>query len=557
MSGEPSDAARRTVRAAAAGVGSQVLWQVWSRALGFALKAAAVRAGGPRHFAFTEIRLGLMFAAIMPVAYSVRKIALRVPRDDTAAVLVFVGFCVTVALACAVGAAFVYWDPEHVGPILLTVLRAVFAGRMERGRVFAARREFYPDVSRARALSRIVNAVVTTVAVFVLPSEIVGLYATVLGDVAHAVSLWLLCEAAAGPVPIPRVTLPLLRKCVPGEVVRLCLISVWQRFFKTVLEKGEALVLDVTCVDSVKAAYQLSANVASMLARFFSEALEEQSFNVFSRFAPAFRRQAVSGTAEGSDTANGKMREYVEGEGSASQRSECCMFLQVAMKSALLVSLLIAFVGPYFSYALLRLLYGVKWADATPAPELLSQYFVYLVFMGVNGVSEALVMATAPSDKLKEHSIFTVALSAVYMVFLYSAGRLYGASGIIAVNCAKMAARIVYSSLYYADITESSAGSLVLSAVPHIGVMAILAVSSLMCGVSLKLTFGDTPPVDYSLFLFATVKHALSGAVSVGLFALGVYVYERKLGSYMGILMGREKEADACDSSGASDGLEG
>lgn len=525
-------APRHVVRAAAAGVRSQVLWQAWSRALSFALKAAAVRAGGPAAFAYTEIRLGLLFSFITPVALSVRSVALRVPRDDTAATLVAAGFAATVVLALGLGAVFAAADAPHAGVIALTVLRGVFAGAMERGRVFASRRERYPAVSRARALARIVNATVTTAAVVLLPRGAVGLYAVVLGDLAHAVALWLLCEAAAGPEAIPAVV---GRGCVEWEDVRLCGIAVWQRMFKTVLEKGEAIVLDLTCGDVVKGAYQLSANVASMLARFFSEALEEASFNVFSRFAPAFRMRGEGSGGKG----KGKGVFVDEGEEAAGQREECLGFLRMAMKTALLVSFLIAFVGPHFSYSFLRLLYGTNWADATPAPQYLSQYFVYLVFMGANGVSEALLMATAPSTKLQRHSVFTVTLSAVYMVVLYFAGRVYGASGIIVVNCAKMAARIAYSALYYSDITSSSSASLVLHALPHMGVMSILGASAWVCGVSESLTFGQKPHAEGFPFFLATAKHAVSGAVSVFFFGVAVYVYERQLVRYILVLRGR------------------
>jgi Rft protein len=505
-------ASRDTVRAAARGVSAHVAWQFSSRLLAFAVKAAAVRAIGPAHFAFAELRLGILTAAALPAGLGVRKIAIRSQSDNTAAALV------------------------AAGPVALAALAAAIVGMAERGRVFAARRERYAGAARALAIARIVGSVATTAAaVLFLPTRLVGMYATPLGLVAHAITLLVAVEyAAGGDLPaLPLSPASVLQRLGTNDV-RMAAIAVWQAVFKFVLENGEGIIVDLTCVDPIKGAYKLAANIASLLARFFSEALEEQSFNVFSRLAPAFRRVPESDDARYSDgKRNGVLDNSVE---SRDMRSECITFLAMALKAALLVSLLIAVVGPSFSYPFLRLLYGSKWADETPAASILSTYFIYLVFMAGNGVTEALVSATASARKLQEQSAFSIVLSCSYMTALYFAGNAYSATGIVAVNCANMAVRTLYSLVYFTQLSDKPWRHLVLTATPHVGVLLVLTASRFMCRASERAVFAvnmaNPSVVSFGSVAARTVKHAVSGAVSVLLFSIAVYAFEKPLRAY-------------------------
>lgn len=526
------------VRRAAAGVGSQVAWQVWSRALAFAVKAVAVRAVGPRSFAYTEIRLGLLAAACAPVAEAARSVALRAEADDAAAGLLLCSAAATVALAAAVGAVAAWADPAHAGPIVVTVVGVALGGVQERARVFAVRRERHEALQRARAVARVAGGAVTSASVLVLPEALVGGYAVVVGNAAQALVLLLAMRRAAGG-GVPRVGPRAVAAVVTRDDVKMLAIETWQRVFKTVLSNGESLVLDLTCVDPMKGAYKLAANVASMLARFFSEALEEQSFNLFSRLAWAFR---VEGAAAGGRACGAEAR----GDATAAEvRAQCVTFLHMSVKLALLVSLLMAFVGPCFAYSFLLLLYGRRWADETPAPQLLGLYFVYLVFMAANGVTEALLAATASTKRRQAQSVFSVALSGLYMAALFAAGRAYAARGIIAVNCANMAARTLYSVVYYTDLTGLPAATLIRGAAPAKQVVAALAVARAACAWSERRFVAGGVPAHTHGMLLAIAQHAVSGALSVALFLAAVYVYERPLRSYMRMLRGGGGEAAA------------
>jgi O-antigen/teichoic acid export membrane protein len=532
-----ASSSRDTVRAAARGMSAHMAWQLSSRLLTFAIKAAAVRAIGPAHFAFAEIRLGILTAAAQPAALGVRKVAVRSESDEAAAALVAAGSTATVLLAAVLAAIVASRDPAHAGPIALAALATAIVGMSERARVFAARRERYGEASRAQAIARISGSIATTTsAVFILPVRYVGLYATPVGLVVHAITLLFAMEHAAGDGLPPILVLPsavVSQLC--AEDLGMAAVAVWQTVFKFVLENGEGIVLDVTCVNPIKGAYKLAANIASLLARFFSEALEEQSFNVFSRLAPAFRHQFVSGVND-TGTSNFKGVPDDTDMRMHDMRRECVSFLQMALKAALLVSLLIAAVGPFFSYSFIRLLYGSKWADETPAASILSTYFIYLVFMAANGVTEAFVAATASTGKLKEQSAFSVLLSAAYMAALYYAGSTYSVTGIICVNCANMAVRTIYSIMYFTHLTGESWRSLAVAATPHVGVLSILAAGRIMCRASETAVFSMNMPASAAVGLRTVLvhiaKHAVSGAISLSLFGAAVYIFENRLRAY-------------------------
>jgi oligosaccharide translocation protein RFT1 len=528
--------ARAHVGVAARGVRAHVLWQLSSRLASFGLKAAAVRALGPKHFAFAEVRLALLTASSRPAALGVRKIAMRSPGDDTAAALVLLGNIVTVALAALLAAVLACWDREHAGPIVVAALAAAVVGLGERGFVFATRRERYELIFKARALARIVGSVATTVSVVVLPSPWLALYTAPAGLLVHALTLCWAVERAAG-AGIPKMSIGSLPSSLCLEDVRMAAIAAWQAVFRFLLENGEGIVLDITCADDIKGAYRLAGNIGSLLARFFSEALEEQSFNIFARLAPSFRKPEVNSLEriKGDRSAStGAVDEAMGEKALKEMRDECIQVMQMSLKAALLISLLIACVGPFFSYTFLRLLYGGAWADDTPAVHLLNCYFAYLVFMAANGVSEAFVSASASTKGLRNESVFSLLLSGLYMAALYWFGRRYSATGIIAVNCLNMTARTVYALVYFTRFTRQSLRVLT-AALPHPAVAFALLIGNTVCRASERIVFA-TPSDGMQQLLVQAATHAVSGAFAVTAFCVAVYVFEGNFRRYIATL---------------------
>lgn len=506
--------ASATVRAAAAGVSAHILWQVTARVASFAIKAVVVRALGPTQFAFVEIRLGLLVSlALLPAIGAFRKVCLRSSNDFSAAALAYVCVFVTFALSCLLGGMALYRDRENSLSWIVVTASLLVRAFAEPPLVFARRRERYGESSRARAVATVMSGFGQTLAVSLVTNASLAKPASAMGHLFYSCFLGAGMYYASGPGRVPLLSFSQFSSILLKADLAMVGVALGQAVLKFLLENGEGIVLDVTCSAPVKGAYKLAGNFASIIARFFSEALEEQSFNVFHRLAPAFR-QSVG-----------------DGERGEDMRQTCVSTLTMAVKAAITVSILIALVGPAYSYAVLRLLYGEQWADRTPAPKLLNQYFVYLVFMAGNGVSEAFVSAAASTPELKLQTQFTTVLSTAYMVALFYAARTHEATGIIVVNCINMFARTCYSTWFYTKLTGRSVTTL-MAALPHPGVIAILLFARRMSFASEQFFLhselkGWPIPERFDLLGRITL-HAISGIVSLLLFAMSLRIFERK-----------------------------
>ena len=490
--------AAATVRLAAAGVSSHLLYQVSARVASFAIKSVVVRALKPAQFALVEIRLYLLVAlCLMPMLQGFRPVALRVQSDADASALNMVCAFITMAFSLILCAFMMHFDQENRPAVLIVVCSLLIRSFVETPVVVARRRQRYSESSRARAIAVVVSGVMQTIAVSLVVNPAHAAPATSIGHIAYSLSLGIAMYFACG-APYPQYSFSALFKA-KLEHLAMVLVATGEGLIKFILENGEGFILDAAVSPTAKAAYRLSGNLGSVLARMFSEALEEQSFNVFHRLAPSFRKDKE-------DTENQKT---------------CIDTLLLAVKAAITISLLFCIVGPAYSYSVLRLLYGEKWADSTPAPRLLDLYFVYLVFMSLNGVSEAFVSASASTAELRSRTKFSTALSVCYLSSLYYCATHYQAEGVVFVNCCNMLIRSAYSSWFFQRLTGRSWTTL-LGAIPHFGVIVFLVVARWISSKS------------ESYFLFAAeglllkriILHGFSGVFALILFALSLRVFE-------------------------------
>lgn len=506
--------ASATVRTAAAGLSAHILWQVSARVASFAIKAVVVRALGPAQFAFVEIRLGLLVSlALLPAIGAFRKVCLRSPNDHSAAALAYVCVLVTFVLSGLLGGLALYRDRENTLSWIVVTASLLVRAFAEPPLVFARRRERYGEYSRARALATVMSGFGQTLVVGLVTNPRLAKPASAMGHLLYSTFLGACMYYASGPSRVPWLSFAQFSSVLLKADLAMVGVALGQAVLKFLLENGEGIVLDVMCSAPVKGSYKLAGNFASIIARFFSEALEEQCFNVFHRLAPAFR-QSLRGGDRGED-----------------MRRMCVSTLTMALKAAIIVSVLIAMVGPAYSYAVLRLLYGKQWADETPASTLLNQYFVYLVFMAGNGVSEAFVSAASSTSELKRQTQFTTVLSTIYMVALFYAARMYEATGIIVVNCINMFARTCYSTWFYTKLTGHSVTTL-MEALPHPGVITVLLFARRMSFMSERYFLHDELkrwPIPTQFDLLGRIAlHGVSGVISLALFAASLRIFERR-----------------------------
>jgi len=263
-----------------------------------------------------------------------------------------------------------------------------------------------------------------------------------------------------------------------------------------------------TCSPDEQGSFKLASNLASLVARFFFEPVEEQCFAAFSRL------------------------NVVADHGNPPNRSKALLVertLGVALKTVSIVALTLALIGPSFSTLFIRILYGTKWAFETRAPEALSAYFVYLVFMALNGVSEAFLNATATSRHLQRYSLYTSILSVAYLAGSFVLAGKLGSVGLVLANCINMAARFLYCCWYISVVLHSR---LWLNRVLlRSRSIAALVIASALSGISSLRFTSVTSTLEWEAHglthVFRPISiHICAGAASVALVVGTLYTSE-------------------------------
>ncbi|MQM11540.1 hypothetical protein Taro_044442 [Colocasia esculenta] len=118
-----------------------------------------------------------------------------------------------------------------------------------------------------------------------------------------------------------------------------------------------------------------------------------------------------------------------------------------ALKLVMLIGLIVIAFGPSYSYALTRILYERKWSDGE-ASTALRYYCLYVIFVAMNGTSEAFVHAVADKRELKQSNNSLVMFSVIYMLLNVALVQYAGAIGLITANSINMILRIIYSAIF-------------------------------------------------------------------------------------------------------------
>lgn len=294
----------------------------------------------------------------------------------------------------------------------------------------------------------------------------------------------------------------LLPSCGAGgfspELAWLAASFAGQSALKLVLTEGEKLVLMLFGAGADDSGvYGLVQNLGSLVARLLFLPLEESCFAEFSNLLGGGRDRRPGA------------------------RAEAGRLLGTVVKLVSLVGLVFVAFGPSYSFVLFDVLYGAKWSG-TDAPFVLSVYCVYILFIAVNGVTEAFITATIPQRDMRAYNAMLVAFS---MVYLAGAAALvsYGPAGVIAANCANMLARVAYSARFArAYFAPDEASRLRSAALPRAATVAALALCSLLTRLSFRYH-----AVDECGTLSCYARHVAVGAACLAGFGAVFWRSER------------------------------
>ena len=240
-----------------------------------------------------------------------------------------------------------------------------------------------------------------------------------------------------------------------------------QSFVKFVLTEGEKLVMVSLHMDpTVSGVYSLVSNLGSLVARYVFRPIETSSYVEFSKLS----KYTVAQKTETNNINNNNNDEEIALVGH---------ILCILLKCVIFLSLMCIIFAPNYSFTVLDVIYGSKWSVDTNAPTVLWQYCFYILFMSVNGITEAYVMSNINQTKSNEeekeqdensknknetgksknnsksginsgifsYNVWLVIFGVMYWgsCILIIGNNFGGASGIILAHCINMGCRIIYN----------------------------------------------------------------------------------------------------------------
>eukprot|EP01120_Amphizonella_sp_Union-15-10_P004850 TRINITY_DN15626_c0_g1_i1.p1 TRINITY_DN15626_c0_g1~~TRINITY_DN15626_c0_g1_i1.p1 ORF type:complete len:551 (+),score=31.78 TRINITY_DN15626_c0_g1_i1:40-1692(+) len=292
----------------------------------------------------------------------------------------------------------------------------------------------------------------------------------------------------------------------------------WQSIQKLILQEGEKFILWGVASLLNMGIYSIVNNLGSLAARFLFQPIEEVSFNVFTKLI---------------SEVNEDTRDPSEKSNSLDQISQV---LNLTLKFVTYVGLYFVAFGPGYSFLLLHLLYTEKYSYSA-APAVLSWYCLYVLFMALNGITEAFVHAVASKKDLTHFNILMIFFSCVYIVASYVLIGWMETSGLVIANCINMGLRIFFSVGYMRDffwvvttklsrLGEKIKPSRVITiskTSPHPYVLILFFLSFAVTSISSNRLCCNTFPVSFT----GCTIHLLIGAISFVLTSFAVFFMDR------------------------------
>jgi oligosaccharide translocation protein RFT1 len=196
--------------------------------------------------------------------------------------------------------------------------------------------------------------------------------------------------------------------------------------FKYLLEKGETLVLLRLFAAETWAMYGLVQNLASLVVRLVFLPVEDMAQLAFSKLL------------------------------SSNMHASAAEVYGVLVKLVVIIGAVAAAFGPGYAYTVVHLLYGSRWS-ATDMPAMLSWYSTYVLFLALNGVTEAFVHASISGGDMRRRSGMLLLVTVAYLAISSVLAPLVGVRALVAGNCINMALRTSLS-LRHASVFFSSHG---------------------------------------------------------------------------------------------------
>jgi oligosaccharide translocation protein RFT1 len=365
-----------------------------------------------------------------------------------------------------------------------------------------------------------------------------------------------------------------------------------QSLVKHVLTEADRLLLAIFADRSMSGSYAVVTNYGSLAPRLLFQPIEESMRGLFSKLVPsASAPSAVSSSGAESDDStsdrrNGKStatkrskKEHASSSAEGSTASDgfdaqSLVSLQIAskvlvrvLKLVLLVGLVFALLASAYTHTLVAMMLGSKWVEAG-VPQQLAIYCVYVLFLAVNGITEAFATSAADSSRLHAANGHLVAAFLLYACVVAALMPHIGTSALIIAGCVNLAVRSLSSLQYARRVTRSwadragsrAASSAILSAANFSEALPRMstAIAFALAGVAVHASNiyvqraaasssaspspGSASASSFSTFV-AVLRHLTVGVLAAAAVVLALYSSEKDhLLDIWGILRGRAQQ---------------
>ena len=198
------------------------------------------------------------------------------------------------------------------------------------------------------------------------------------------------------------------------------LAFVFQSIEKMLLTEGAKLVLIAyrsSLLDEVSGVYGLVENLGGIVVRIIFRPVEEMCALLFS--------QSIHGVS-------GKSTQVFQ---------SVCLYTKLMLSIGLFG---VCFGSPVCNI-IIAVLYGEKWYFSD-AGNTLAAHTLYLVFLAVNGVTEAFTFSTMTASQIQVYNLLLFVFSGIFVsCSMYALRANMGASGLVFSSCLSMSLRIAYS----------------------------------------------------------------------------------------------------------------
>jgi oligosaccharide translocation protein RFT1 len=222
------------------------------------------------------------------------------------------------------------------------------------------------------------------------------------------------------------------------KLIGLSLSFLWQSFQKLILQEAEKVILKSVTSLVNQGIFGVVNFFGSLVARFLFQPIEEVCFQVFGK---------LLSSTDNEEKPTGVISKKDESIAQKEVRNnvfKAQILFRTLFKVVIYVGIYFVAFGPNYSFILLHLLYGSTYSYSA-ATTVLSWYCLYVLFMGVNGITEAFAHAVADKKQIQRFNFLMLLFSIVYVSASISLIKYMETSGLVVANCINMGMRIIFS----------------------------------------------------------------------------------------------------------------